>query len=222
MKIPYEFRSKGLLKQALTHPSFTKSDDSVEDHYERLEFFGDSILSMVINELLYKNHVKASDSKLSIMHSNLVNSISLAKVASSIGLGEQLIMDDGEASSGGRENTKNLENAMEALIAAVYLDSDYETVANFVKLLWEPLLNDKSIIEKDKKSLLQEWAQHEKGVLPIYGVIKMEGLAHSPIFTVSVIIDELEAIGVGKSKKEAEQFAATELLREINKLEEKN
>lgn len=216
MTIPYKFQNKELLRIALTHPSFTKSNNLKKSDYERMEFFGDSILSMVITEILYKNHTTANDSKLSIMHSNLVNSQSLARVAASINLGKHLIMDEGEELSGGRENAKNLENAMEALIAAVYLDSNYETVAAFIKKLWELLLLDKSITEKDKKSLLQEWAQRQKGDLPIYKVLKREGLAHSPTFTISVSVNELSAIGTGKTKKEAEQLAAAALLESIS------
>ena len=222
MTIPYKFHNKELLRIALTHPSFNKANNLKESDYERMEFFGDSILSMVITEILYKNHTTATDSKLSIMHSNLVNSQSLARVAASISLGNHLIMDEGEELSGGRENTKNLENAMEALIAAVYLDSNYETVAIFIKKLWTPLLLDKSIAEKDKKSLLQEWAQRQNGSLPIYKVLKREGLAHSPTFTVSVSVSKLSAIGIGKTKKEAEQLAAATLLEDISDLEEQD
>ncbi|WHQ47030.1 MAG: ribonuclease III [Candidatus Midichloria sp.] len=222
MTIPHTFRNKKLLDKALTHPSFTKANQAGENDYERLEFFGDSVLSMVITELLYKKHINATDSKLSIMHSNLVNSQSLAKVAISINLGKYLIMDEGEEISGGRDNVKNLENAMEALIAAVYLDSNYETVAAFIKKLWWPLLNDKSIGEKDKKSLLQEWVQRNNGVLPIYKIVKREGVAHSPTFIISVTAHDIQAIGIGKSRKEAEQNAATALLNQINELEKKN
>jgi ribonuclease III len=215
MKIPYQFQNDLLLKQALTHPSFVKSNKNLHSHYERLEFLGDSILSMVIAEILYKERIQDDEGNLSIMHSNLINAQSIAKVANMIDLGSLLIMDNGEEISGGRFNERNLENAMEALIAAVYLDSDYETVRAFIKGLWYPLLNDKTILEKDKKSLLQEWAQSHNAGLPSYHLVNRIGKPHESVFTIEVVIKDHNGIGVGRSKKEAEHKAAEDCLNKI-------
>jgi ribonuclease-3 len=212
MKISYKFRNPLLLKKALEHPSFTKSQDPSQSEYERLEFFGDSILSMVINEILYKNFSNATHSQLSIMHSNLVNSESLAEIARSINLGESLIIDSGEDMAGGRDSRTNLEDTMEALIAAIYLDSDYKSVYKFIKDLWSDLLQSTDLMKKDKKSQLQELSQKFFSKLPTYQVVTKIGSSHEPIFTISVEVAELQGIGTGKSKKEAEQQAAGNLL----------
>jgi ribonuclease III len=209
--IPYNFKNQSLLENALTHPSAKKS----KVDYERMEFFGDSILSMVIAEILYRERSHDDEGKLSIMHSNLVNCNSLVKIANIIDLGSFLIMDGGEEDCGGRSNERNLENAMEALIAAVYLDSDYETVTQFVRGLWSDLINDKSILDKDKKSLLQEWAQSHDYGLPIYTLISRIGMPHSPIFTIEVSVKQFKGIGSGRSKKESEHNAAADLLKVI-------
>lgn len=218
MKIKYRFHNPELLKQALTHPSCTQHrycNDSLEN-YERLEFLGDGILSMVIKELLYHRYKDASDGHLSVMHANLVNSVTLVKIATRINIGAALLMDDGEDQSGGRTKPKNLENSVEALIAAIYLDSDYATIVDFIKELWGDFLSNHTLLmQKDNKSTLQEWAQSKDYDLPKYFTQQVDGVSHMPIFTIKVVVGNFSGIGTGKTKKEAEQNAAADLLQQI-------
>ena len=215
MKIDYSFKDPTLLKKALTHPSLCR--DNKEQSYERLEFFGDKILSLVIAKLLWDNHPDASEADLSVMHSNLVNTKCLAEVASKIDLGSSIQMEAGEELNKGRTNAKILENAMEALIGAVYLDSDFNTITEFVSNLWADHLSDTSSTQqRDAKSILQEWAQKNGKPIPEYTVISELGNAHNPIFVIQVSVDGVEPVTAeGSSKKTAQQIAAKKLLKNI-------
>lgn len=216
MLINYTFRNTDLLKLALTHPS-SKQKNNIQYNYQRLEFLGDRVLSMAISDILYHTYADLNEGSLSIIQSNLVNTETIAKIAKFIALGDDLIIDAGEEMIGGRENPRNLENAMEALIAAVYLDSNYLVVKNFIAELWKDFLTNKAIINKNCKNVLQEWAQKLGMPLPIYNIENKEGAAHSPIFTVSVYIEGYQKVySDAKSKKEAENKAAKLMLHQLN------
>jgi ribonuclease III len=218
-KINYTFNNKTLFDQAITHPSAVKGSNI--SSYERLEFLGDSIISMVISELLYTDFPNATEGELSIMHAKLVNTKTLSEIANNIELGEHLIMDIGEDINMGRLNLNNLENALEALIGAMYLDSNFSKVKEIILSLWENyLVKGMELAEKDVKSKLQEVVQKKYKNIPIYSVIEKTGLDHSPLFKVSVSIVGYgsSAVGEGRSKKEAEVAAATNMLNMIKEL----
>ncbi len=216
MKIDYIFKDNKLLEKALRHPSTCK--DNKSDSYERLEFFGDKVISLLIAELLWEKHPNASEAELSVMHSNLVNTKCLAEVASKIDLGSSIQMDAGEELNKGRTNAKILENAIEALIGAIYLDSDHLTTAKIVRNLWDGHLHDMASIQlRDSKSILQEWAQKNGKPIPEYKVTSEIGNAHNPVFTIEVTVQGIEpASASGTSKKIAQQEAAKNLLKRIN------
>lgn len=219
MKIKYNFKNPELLKIALTHPSVKKSKNKDNNNYERMEFLGDSVLNLIIADLVYNSYQSYSEGKLSVIHANLVNTKSIAQVAQSIDLGKHMILDTGEEILGGRTNPKNLENVMEALIGAVYLDSNYDTIKEIVTQLWRKLIkNHDKIIKKDDKSSLQEWTQKTYNQLPVYKIENKEGLSHDPTFKVSVHVKNVgKEYAEGKSKKQAEQIAAKKMLNKINK-----
>lgn len=211
LKIEYTFKNPQLFRRAMSHPSLVKNANG--EHNEKLEFLGDKILGVVVAELLYKAYPEVNEGQLSIMHAKLVGTRQLAEIAAQIGLGEQLLMDVGEERTGGRFNKRNLENAMEALIAAIYLDSDFAQIVQIINTLWQPYLNKDKLTEKDIKSRLQEWAQQHKFPLPYYQLVSQTGKSHAPEFIVRAVIENIaEEEGIGASRKEAENEAATKLL----------
>lgn len=216
MRINYQFKNPDLLKRALTHPSAVKQKDKRELTYERLEFLGDKILSAAIADILYATFHNIAEGKFSLIHSNLVNTESIANIALKVGLDAHIILDNGEEASGGRANPRNLENAMEALIAAIFLDSDYITVKQIVLDLWHEMLQDENIDSKDSKSLLQEWAQKQVLPLPEYIIENKDGADHAPIFSIAVSLNGIGKVcAQGRSIKEAEQLAAKKALEII-------
>jgi ribonuclease III len=217
MRINYIFKDKKLLEEALTHPSMCR--DKEIRNYERLEFLGDSVIGMFIAELTYKKFPNLSEGQLSLMQSNLVNTKVLADIAKEIGLGEELIMDYGEKKNNGNNNPRNLENALEALIAAIYIDGGFINTRRIIRELWkEKIKNVKELCVRDAKSLVQEWAQKNGKPLPVYSLINNEGTPHNPTFTIELKVEgENPVLGKGKSKKEAQLQAAQILLSIINK-----
>lgn len=215
MKLSYAFKNSKLLDEALTHPSLRKNKGV--QGYERLEFLGDSIIGMIIADLIYHKFPQLPEGQLSVMLSNLVNTKAMSDIALNIGLSENMKMDYGEEKNGGRQNHKNLEDCLESLIAAVYLDSDFLTVKQLVAELWEEKINQvESLTIRDAKSLIQEWAQKHGKVLPDYKVIEQSGSAHDPSFSIELTVEGLmPVIGKGKSKKQAQLEAAQLLLASI-------
>ena len=210
----YKFKNKALLEQALTHPSIVVYQESESN--ERLEFLGDSVLNCVMAEKIYSEYPDFAEGKLSVALSNLVNAKSIVKVAQALKIADYLEMSIGEEHSGGRSNPNNLENALEALIGAIFLDSDFATVKKIVCQWWQFLFDDlPTLSEKDNKSKLQELVQKKFRVLPKYHVKKMAGAAHDPIFTISVAVKEHVLTAIGKSRKAAEQNAAELMLKKI-------
>jgi len=215
MKIDYNFKDHKLLNQALTHPSLRKNKGV--QGYERLEFLGDSIIGMIIAELIYHKFPQLPEGQLSVMLSNLVNTKAMSDIALNIGLSENMKMDYGEEKGGGRQNNKNLENCLESLIAAVYLDSDFITVKKLVSELWkEKISNVEALSIRDAKSLVQEWAQKNGKPLPSYKLIEQGGSPHDPSFRIELTVEGLmPVVGKGKSKKQAQLEAAQLLLESI-------
>lgn len=209
-KLGYEFNTSNLLLQALTHRS------ARGEHNERLEFLGDSILGFVIAEALYQQFPKHDEGDLTRMRSSLVKGVTLAELARDFNLGECLILGPGELKSGGHHRESILEDAIEAIIGAVYLDSDLDTCRNLI-LKW---FNHRLTVikpgneQKDPKTRLQEFLQSRKIALPSYEVIDTAGQSHNQQFTVrcqTSIINEV-VIAKGTSRRKAEQQAAQQIL----------
>ncbi len=215
--INYEFVDPGLLESAISHRSAAGKNN------ERLEFLGDSIINFLIAEALYLRYPKAKEGELSRLRANLVRGETLAKIASAFKLGSYLRLGSGELKSGGRERQSILADALEAVIAAIYLDSNLEQCRMTVLPWFEERLNkiSPSKIIKDPKSALQEFLQARKLSLPVYEVVKVEGEAHSQIFTVTCRLKESNACeeANGDSRRKAEQAAAEKTLKKLQKVE---
>lgn len=215
--IGYEFSDNELLRQALTHRS------AAAKHYERLEFLGDSILSMVIAEALYDQFPKQDEGDLSRMRASLVCGPTLAKLAKQFGLGDHLRLGPGELKSGGFRRESILSDAVESIIGAMYLDSDITTCKQVVLQWFKPYLDtiEPGISHKDPKTRLQEYMQGRQLPLPVYEVTAKQGQAHNQQFTVSCAVEGLSEtiVGTGTSRRKAEQTAASAVLRKLDENE---
>jgi len=209
-RIGYEFNDQSILLQALTHRSAKGS------HNERLEFLGDSILGFVIAEALFNKFPKHDEGDLTRMRSSLVKGVTLAKLGRDFKLGEHLILGAGELKSGGHKRDSILEDAVEAIIGAVYLDSDQATCKALVLNWFEHHLNviKPGNEQKDPKTRLQEYLQGKKIALPEYEVIEVTGQSHDQQFTVKckTSVLDTEVIAKGTSRRKAEQSAAQQVL----------
>ena len=208
----YQFDSKELLDQALTHRSHSRSVNN-----ERLEFLGDSILNLIISNFIYRRFESASEGRLSRIRASLVKQDTLAEVAREIGLGDHIHLGGGELKSGGFRRASILSDALEALIAAIYLDSDYLQAEKVVLRLFDDLLQavDVGSSLKDAKTRLQEYLQGQQKSLPRYQVVQTSGKSHDQVFTVSCELGDpgLSSEGKGSSRKKAEQLAAHNILQ---------
>ncbi|MFV9875574.1 MAG: ribonuclease III [Rickettsiales endosymbiont of Dermacentor nuttalli] len=215
--IDYKFNKEELLIEALTHPSLsTLNNNVVKGNYERLEFLGDAVLGLIITEFLINEYGSEREGALAKRRSALICGEALSKIATQLGLGNFLMMTEGEKNGGGRKNKTNLENALEALIGAIYIDAGFEKVRQFVYKYWLPIARSVKIPPKDPKTALQEWAQKQGKPIPIYNVIDTKGPAHLPIFVVEVKVEGLKEISASASSKRlAERYAAELLLKEI-------
>lgn len=215
-KIGYFFKNDDLLEEALTHPSLTRNVGC--KNYQRLEFLGDKVLSLVISQYLFTKYDAENEGDLSKRHAYLVCGEVLADLALKIGLDEVILLSQGEEKSGGRGNKNNLENALEALIGAIYLDGDYDAAQNFVLNLWQDVLQGDFSVPKDPVSHLQEIVQMKLKTLPQYEIAQCGGLQHSPEFEARVVIQELgvDVKAQGMSKKEAQKKVATLAIKALS------
>lgn len=204
-RIDYQFRDKQLLEHALRHRS------SGDFNNERLEFLGDAILSFIIAEALFQHHPLAREGELSRMRSNLVSGVHLAELAKKLELGSYIKLGPGELKSGGQQRDSILSDALEALIGAIYLDSNIETCRNCVFKWYGTRLEELSKMHpaKDAKSHLQEWVQAHKFPLPTY-TATVSGKPHEQTFVVICEVPGLShvASGTSTSRRKAEQLAA--------------
>ncbi len=214
--ISYQFKNESLLLEALTHPSYTKYNKS-ETNYQRLEFLGDKVLSLVISQFLMKKYPQENEGDLSKRHASLVSGDTLSKIALDVQIEKVLRVSLGEENLGGKNNKRNLENALEALIGAIYLDSGFDESQKFIFKFWHDYFNQNLSPPKDPVSQLQEFAQLNSKQLPQYEITKTSGSDHSPIFTAKVMITHLNLSfeAQGKSKKEAQKEVALLALKEI-------
>ncbi|MDP6096494.1 MAG: ribonuclease III [Gammaproteobacteria bacterium] len=209
-RIKYVFSSQALIERAITHRSANKLNN------ERLEFLGDSLLGFIVAGVLMERFPDASEGDLSRMRSNLVNKDALADIAREIDLGAYIRLGTGELKSGGKRRNSILADAVEALIAAIYLDGGLAPCKEFVLQWGEPGLNEltRQGEHKDCKTRLQELLQAKGLPLPEYQVAEISGEAHDQTFTVQCSISLLDTPeqGAGKSKRLAEQEAAEKVL----------
>lgn len=214
-KISHPFKDKALLKLALSHRSNGKTNN------ERLEFLGDSILGFIIAEALYQRFPQASEGELSRLRAGFVKKHTLAEIARELSLGELLILGSGEAKSGGADRDSILADALEAVVSAIYLDAGLRACRKEV-ITWfssrlQQLESNEVIPQKDAKTRLQEYLQSKQLGLPEYVVSELDGKDHEQQFTVSCKVDlyKKEFQGHGSSRREAEQQAATVILKKL-------
>ncbi|WP_027623435.1 ribonuclease III [Clostridium lundense] len=220
-KLGIIFKDESLLNIALTHSSYANQKEHVK-YNERLEFLGDSVLQLVITEYLFMNYKEKSEGELSKKRSLIVCENSLFEVAQKWKLGEYMIMSKGEELTGGRYRPSILADCVEAIIAAIYLDRGIEVVKTFIIGNFKSIINRamKNEIILDYKTKLQEKLQEHGDVDIIYDLIKFEGPPHRrKFFTQVKIKHDVLGKGEGYSKKEAEQNAAKEA---IKNMEEQN
>jgi len=219
--VGYRFRNKDLLNAALTHKSFAFEQSSKQalEWNERLEFFGDSVLGLVISEYLYKHFKNLQEGDLSKLKSDIVCADTLTKNAIRLRMGDFLLLGRGEEHSGGRKQESNLNCALEALIGAVYLDRNIKAAEKFIISILKSDLEQlfkEDRPTKDYKSLLQERSLKKFGQIPRYELISQEGPEHKKEFVVSVKMhDEIYGKGWGLNKKNAQQMAAKEALEKL-------
>ncbi|KAB2825653.1 ribonuclease III [Aliivibrio finisterrensis] len=213
-KIGYQFKDENYFKLALTHRSANGT------HNERLEFLGDSILSFVIADELYHRFPKVDEGDMSRMRATLVRGHTLAELGREFQLGDYLYLGPGELKSGGFRRDSILADAVEAIIGAIYLDSDTETIRGIILSWYQTRLDsiEPGVSQKDPKTRLQEYLQGRRKPLPTYTVTKIKGEAHNQEFTIECIVAGLDTpvIGKGSSRRKAEQSAADIALGQLN------
>ena len=212
-RIGYEFKNPALLKEALTHSSFVNGKNHHSN--ERLEFLGDSVLSVVVSKYLFEN-LEMPEGQLTKLRASIVCEHSLFPFAEKIKLGEEIFMGKGEENTGGRHRRSILADAFEALIAAIYLDGGLEAARAFILPFIPSLevLKSGRLLIGDYKTILQEIIQQNPEENVIYELADESGAAHNRIFTSNVLLNgQIIGTGVGGSKKEAEQNAAKEAIK---------
>lgn len=213
-KIGYQFNDADLIHLALTHRS------AAGKHNERLEFLGDSILSFVIADDLYHRFPKVNEGDMSRMRATLVRGHTLAELGREFELGDYLKLGPGELKSGGFRRDSILADAVEAIIGAVYLDSDTEVVRGIILSWYQSRLESiqPGVSQKDPKTRLQEFLQGRRNPLPVYTVTNIKGEAHNQEFTVECEVAGVDkpVIGKGTSRRKAEQAAAETALEQLS------
>lgn len=209
-KLGYEFKKPAFLKQALTHCSVGSAN------YERFEFLGDSILSFVIANALFHKFPQKSEGELSHLRAFLVKGDMLAEIGMDLGLGDFLILGQGELKSGGFRRASIITDALEAIFAAVYFDGGIDAAKEVILKLYDSRLDDPGLNEsvKDPKTQLQEYLQSSKKSLPVYTLLKVEGDLHDQVFYVSCAVKGVNHTtnGQASTRRKAEQQAAKDLL----------
>lgn len=212
LKIGYEFKEKELLKQALTHSSFSNEQriNKLKD-YERLEFLGDAVLELLSSKFFFLSHPEMTEGEMTKLRSSMVCEPALAFCARDLNLGEYILLGKGEEATGGRERDSIISDVMEAVIGALYLDGGLEEADKFIHKFILSDLESKQLFY-DSKTILQEQLQKSGDKLH-YELIEESGPDHDKQFKVEVKIDTVViGTGVGRTKKSAEQKAAYEAL----------
>jgi len=219
-QIEYQFQDIRLLHLALVHSSFAFERMKDGRRNETQEFLGDAVLDLALGYILFARFPDMREGNLTRIRAALVNESGLADMARAIDLGGYLLLGHGEEASRGREKPSILSCAYEALIGGIFLDGGYDDALSFVRHWFEPLIDKhhELLMSADSKSSLQEWLQEKHNAGPEYLLELEEGPAHAKIFTVSVHFHgKTLGSGVASSKKEAEQRAAAEALKQLHK-----
>ncbi|MEN6622509.1 MAG: ribonuclease III [Smithella sp.] len=219
-KLSYGFQDITFLEIALTHRSYVNENPQLDiTDNERFEFLGDSVLGLCVSDILVKKYSDFTEGTLSKIRAAIVNEKPLAELASRLEIGSLLLLGKGEELSGGRCKDSLLANALEAVIAAIYLDSGYTETKSILKKLLGSLLNDDGLHFQhfDYKTALQEFCQKAYKTAPVYRIVDSCGPDHAKTFEVEVIIaGRITKAGSGKSKKEAEKQAAQKAWQELH------
>jgi ribonuclease-3 len=218
-EIGFNFKKKENLINTMIHPSYIGEKNNkkkiIINHFERLEFLGDRVLGLIISNLIYNIFPDFNEGDLTKKLSYLVQKKFLYKIALELKLDKILKFSSKKENE--RMNVAILSDAVESLIGSIYIDSGYNSAFKYIKKIWGPYLNLEASNEQDSKTELQEIFQQKTKKLPEYKVIKKEGPPHSPFFTVSLKVFDLNLIKAkGKSKREAEKNAASKALKLLN------
>lgn len=220
LKKIYNFKDEKLFELAITHTSYANEfkKNKIRSN-QRVEFLGDSVLSIMVSEYIYKHYSHLPEGSLTKIRADVVCEKSLYEIAKSINLGEHLLLGKGEEKAGGRSRVSILADAMEAFIGAVYLDSDLETA----KKTFMPLLTERIVLaaskegKKDFKTTLQEYVQKDGQAKITYVTVGESGPDHDKTYDVEVLVNgKVCGTGSGKTKKEAEQIAAKNALSKLS------
>lgn len=209
----------GLVKIALTHPSYTKENNFDDaENYERLEFFGDSVLKLFASKLLYEIYPNAPEGELSKIRSILVSDAILAKIAVQIGLDKLMILGPAEEKQGGRKRESNIACTLEAVLGAYYLNGEQGKIEKFIRDYVMPYADDvnKHFEKYNAKDIFQQYTQSVNKTLPVYRTVAVKGPDHKPEFEVELEWNgKVIVTATGKSKKEAQQNCALEACKKL-------
>lgn len=212
----HEFDDIGHLRRAMVHRSYV-AEQPDEESNERYEFLGDTILQLIVTDFIFNEYPELSEGELAKIRAASVNRDLLREIAEELGVGEHLMLGKGEEASGGREKASILADAMEAILAAVYLDAGLDACGTLIMRLWEDRVRVRSTSpgRRDYKTRLQEFLARD-GIRPKYR-IESDGPDHAKSFTATLLVEGKElGVGSGRSKKEAEQRAAKEALSSMD------
>lgn len=210
-RLGHSFKNPELLTEALTHSSLSSA---TRRDNQRLEFLGDRVLGLIVSEALLELDQDASEGDLAPRFNTMVRKETCAEVAGEIKLGDALMLGRSEMLSGGRRKQALLGDAMEAVIAAVYLDAGFEATRDVVRSLWGSRLEAAKEAARDAKTVLQEWAQARGMTPPTYSETARSGPDHAPVFTIKVTLDDGQSAEARASSKRHAQQAAAEALLE--------
>lgn len=212
-RLGHRWTEPGLLARALTHRSFGA------DHNERLEFLGDAVLSTAVSSLLFRRYGHSAEGDLTRVRAHLVREDTLHRIALELDLPSLVRLSEGEAKGGGARRPSILADALEALIGGVFIDAGYEAAAGVVRRLFGPLIDtaEPDRWSKDAKTELQEWLQGRRLAVPVYRIVATRGQAHAQTFEVECTVAALSlaGTGTGRSRRAAEQEAASRLLEQL-------
>ncbi len=213
-KIGYSFKDKSLLRLALTHSSYANECGNAANCNERLEFLGDSVLSLIVSEYIFANYKDCPEGELTKLRASLVCEKSLCAFSQMLGVGKHILLGKGEELNGGRSRSSILADAFEAILAAIYLDAGMEVAkAHVLRFVTEELQHRDDEVFKDYKTTLQEVIQRNREEQLSYVLASESGPDHDKSFTVEVRLNSnVIGVGTGHSKKKAEQMAAKQAL----------
>lgn len=219
-RLGYAFKKKNLLDMALTHRSFRFENEEVNNDNQQLEFLGDAALSLTAADYLYRNMVNEREGVLTSFRSQMTSGKALTMLAKEINLGRYMKMGKGEERSGGGMRASNLEDALESILGAAYLDGGLKAVQKIFKHLFVPTFAGlKDVWEGNPKGKLQEYAQRRWKKSPQYRIISRSGPPHNTVFKVeTVLANGVKGIGTGRSKQEAEAASAADVLSQLKEI----